>query len=296
VFTEAGLQPAMATGAGNPVAFWAKVTGGGTSAADDTGIWAGPAAAPQLVARETGPAPGVPAGVVYGPFGQHPAVSASGGVAFRSDLLGTGVDAGNNSAVFADGGSGLALVAREGSQAPRLPEGVLFAGFNEPAMNEGGQAAFVARLRGAGVTSGNNGALFLTDTTGRLFPVVRTGDLFEVGSGPARLVDEVLFDSEPSTGRGQLVSGAAGGVIIFKLVFRDPTLPPSQAYSHGLFTATLRCLADLSGDGALNVNDFVSFSAAFAAGDLRAADFSGDGRLNVNDFVSFQQAFAGGCP
>jgi hypothetical protein len=151
----------------------------------------------------------------------------------------------------------------------------------------------MARLRGPAVTTSTNSALYITDTAGRPYPLVRTGDLFNVGSGPARLVDEILFDSDPGTGRSQF---AAGGLLAFKLVFRDPALPPSQALSHGIFVATLHCLADLNADNALNVNDFVAFSSAFAAANLREADFDGDGRLNVNDFVAFQQAFAAGCP
>lgn len=56
-----------------------------------------------------------------------------------------------------------------------------------------------------------------------------------------------------------------------------------------------RCPADFSGDGALNVNDFVAFQSAFAAHGP-AADFNRDGMFDVNDFISFLSGYAAGCP
>jgi hypothetical protein len=55
------------------------------------------------------------------------------------------------------------------------------------------------------------------------------------------------------------------------------------------------CPADVNGDGAVNIGDFLSFLQLFAAGDLRA-DFDGDGGVNVGDFLGFLSAYAGGCP
>lgn len=55
------------------------------------------------------------------------------------------------------------------------------------------------------------------------------------------------------------------------------------------------CRADIDGDGALTVYDFLAFQGLFQAGDARA-DFDGDGSLTLMDFVSFQAAFAAGCP
>jgi hypothetical protein len=288
-FVEVGLQPSLA--AGDAAAFWARITGGGTSPAEDTGIWAWTAQGVSAVAREGDAAPGL-AGVFIGPLGEHPA-AGGGSVAFTSNLLGQSIDAGNNSAVWLSRGGVLTALAREGDQAPRLPSGVLFAGFNEPAVNESGQVMFVARLRGAGVTPAAASVLYSTDTAGRLYPVVRTGDFVDVGSGPMRMVDEIIFDNDPSSGRTQFI---AGGVSIFKLVFRDPSAPPSMALSQGVETAAFRCAADIDGSGALNINDFVFFMSAYASGNIRATDFTGDGVLNINDFIFYMSAIAGGCP
>ncbi|MEQ8317839.1 MAG: CRTAC1 family protein [Phycisphaerales bacterium] len=54
------------------------------------------------------------------------------------------------------------------------------------------------------------------------------------------------------------------------------------------------CRADLTGDGALTIFDFLAFQNLFAAGDP-AADFDGDGLLTIFDFLAFQNLFQDGC-
>ena len=54
------------------------------------------------------------------------------------------------------------------------------------------------------------------------------------------------------------------------------------------------CVADVNGDGVLNILDFVAFQGLFQAGDA-AADLNGDGVLNILDFVAMQTLFAAGC-
>jgi hypothetical protein len=55
------------------------------------------------------------------------------------------------------------------------------------------------------------------------------------------------------------------------------------------------CYADLDGDGALTIFDFLAFQNAFASGDP-VADCDGDGALTLFDFLCFQNSFAAGCP
>ncbi|MFI4882574.1 MAG: GC-type dockerin domain-anchored protein [Phycisphaerales bacterium JB064] len=59
--------------------------------------------------------------------------------------------------------------------------------------------------------------------------------------------------------------------------------------------ATPQCPADIDGDGALTIFDFLEFQNLFDAGDL-AADFDGDGSLTIFDFLEFQNQFDAGCP
>jgi len=57
----------------------------------------------------------------------------------------------------------------------------------------------------------------------------------------------------------------------------------------------LACGADLNGDGALDILDFIAFQSAFQAADA-GADCDANGELNVLDFVCFQALFQAGCP
>jgi hypothetical protein len=55
------------------------------------------------------------------------------------------------------------------------------------------------------------------------------------------------------------------------------------------------CYADLDGDGALTLFDFLAFQNLFATGSP-TADCDEDGSLTLFDFLCFQNAFAVGCP
>ena len=55
------------------------------------------------------------------------------------------------------------------------------------------------------------------------------------------------------------------------------------------------CAADINGDGALNVLDFVAFQLLWQNADP-AADCDDNAAFNILDFVCFQQLFQAGCP
>jgi hypothetical protein len=55
------------------------------------------------------------------------------------------------------------------------------------------------------------------------------------------------------------------------------------------------CPADLDGDDAATIFDFLTFQNLFEDRDPRA-DFDGDGDFTLFDFLAFQDAFAAGCP
>jgi len=57
---------------------------------------------------------------------------------------------------------------------------------------------------------------------------------------------------------------------------------------------TTPCPADLDGDGALTIFDFLAFQNLFDLMDPRA-DFDGDGDFTIFDFLAFQNAFQDGC-
>jgi hypothetical protein len=54
------------------------------------------------------------------------------------------------------------------------------------------------------------------------------------------------------------------------------------------------CQPDVTGDGQVNVQDFLAFLALYSGADPRA-DFTHDGVVNVADFLAFLSAYAAGC-
>ncbi|MFG0285207.1 MAG: choice-of-anchor B family protein [Phycisphaerales bacterium JB039] len=110
---------------------------------------------------------------------------------------------------------------------------------------------------------------------------------------PENPVQIAWFDTHPETD----ASGYNGmwGVYPF---FESGTIICSDR-SRGLFVLEVdsdsTCRVDLTGDGLLDIFDFLEFQNLFGAGDL-TADFTGDGVLDFFDFLAFQNEFALGCP
>ncbi len=75
--------------------------------------------------------------------------------------------------------------------------------------------------------------------------------------------------------------------------FDDPLL--GFIVANPLVECDPACRADIDGDGALTIFDFLGFQNAFDAGDLSVADFDGDGALTIFDFLAFQNEFDAGC-
>jgi hypothetical protein len=97
-------------------------------------------------------APGTLSGVAYASL-STPVLNAAGRTAFAATVSGNDVDSTNNLGIWSEGSGSLALVAREGSQAPGTPNGVNFGVFvNELVLNAAGQTAFYATLTGDIVT------------------------------------------------------------------------------------------------------------------------------------------------
>ena len=64
---------------------------------------------------------------------------------------------------------------------------------------------------------------------------------------------------------------------------------------HATIVVRTDCLADLDGDGALTVFDFIAMQNFFTDASP-VADLDADGDLTLFDFLAFQNAFALGCP
>jgi hypothetical protein len=168
-------------------AFWARTIGG----CCHQGIWSDRSGSLALIVHTGSQAPDTPSGVNYSSFfpgtiinyfGYRPALNNAGQTAFRATLIGSGVDSTNNSGIWSEGSGSLAIVAREGDQAPGTPNGVKYGDFLDnilfttitPALNNAGHTAFHATLTGSGVDSTNNNGVW-SDGSGSLVLVARTG-------------------------------------------------------------------------------------------------------------------------
>jgi len=136
-------------------------------------------------------------------------------------------------------------------------------------------------------------------------PVVLAGSLMVEG-GTATL--SITIDATPTI---PPIQGPIPGPSDVPLDL--PTILPPGQVAHLLFSGQLdsatldvssqgmlvasggpACLADLTGDGQVDVSDFFAFVLAFSSGDP-AADINGDGSIDVGDFFAFVAAFAAGC-
>jgi hypothetical protein len=131
----------------------------------------------ELVARKGNHAPGTPDGVNFSDL-SFPGFTLNnrGQTAFPGILTGSGVDETNNTGIWSEGSGSLALVAREGSQAPGMPDGAVFNSvvFSAPELNNAGQTAFASQVTGGGVDATNNNGIWLS-TAGNLSLAVREG-------------------------------------------------------------------------------------------------------------------------
>ena len=168
-----------------------KIGQGGVDDSSDEGQWGpGASGALALLAREGSQAEGVPVGANFRTFsfanlnGAGPVMNDSGEIAFTGVLqTGTGgVTGQNDTGIWGPGAPGIpTLVAREGSQAPGAPAGVIFDDLAEfagsPSLNDAGDIAFSARLEPfiGGVAGNNDRGLWGPDAFGNLTMLARGG-------------------------------------------------------------------------------------------------------------------------
>ncbi|MEQ9096596.1 MAG: GC-type dockerin domain-anchored protein [Phycisphaerales bacterium] len=125
--------------------------------------------------------------------------------------------------------------------------------------------------------------------SGALQSLRRSGNVL-LASGSGAFVYDVRNPFAPTyAGRTALDSGDTGLDFLGGL---------AVAVSHDglhVFDISDCCPADLDGDDATTIFDFLTFQNLFQDRDPRA-DFDDDGDLTLFDFLAFQDAFAAGCP
>ncbi len=167
-------------------------------------------------------------------FVAHPSMNTNGSIAFEAGFeYGGGITADNDAGIWVERNEQIQLVAREGEPAPGLQDDVFLkfgSGNPQSGLNSRDQIVFSTSLRGAGVNSDNDVALFGWDPAGGLMMIVRAGDLFDLAPNDHRTIEYIDFSSEHEVGRNQ-ESGVGGGnrsltdagKVIFGLRFTDGT-------------------------------------------------------------------------
>jgi hypothetical protein len=206
------------------VAFGAKLTGTTVSGTTNAGIWADDATGTrQLVVQSGAAAPdaaGVPTSALFKKF-SDPVYSGSNAVAFIGTLTqGTGgVDLTNDTGIWSNDGGTLHLVAREGSQAPGCPAGVLVYQFKQIALPDQGGALIFGRVSGAGVSSLNDNGIWAVDSGGALQLIAREGDVHSV---TGKTIKQLKFLPSVSGENGQTRSfSQTTGDIVYYATFTD---------------------------------------------------------------------------
>jgi hypothetical protein len=213
-FSEFGGYVPVFDGAGRAT-FWARL-----SSPTDQSIWSERSGNLALVVRTGDSAPGAPTGATFtsviGPGSSQ--VNDAGLIVMHALIAGALVDSSNDAGIWSEGSGSLALVAREGDLAAGASDGASFSSFSlRPVLNDEGQTAFYATLRGSEIDDTNDGGIWATDRAGVLQLIARKGDALEVAPGDFRTISSFQVD---------LTDGPAfndAGQVAFHAAFSDGT-------------------------------------------------------------------------
>jgi hypothetical protein len=183
-------------------------------------------------ARTGDAVPGVGGSVQFYEGRSQPGLNSRGEVVFISGLTGSGVDSTNDRGLFREGGgSGLALIAREGDVVPGVVGEVRFGdlGFDTPLINTNGKTVFSSSLSGPNVDGTNDEAIFIADRND-VGIIARTGDAAPDTNGVFKFTDiygkainrggQVAFLASiaPGTGEGIFATDKHGNL---RLIIRE---------------------------------------------------------------------------
>ncbi len=192
-----------------------------SSLSTNSGIWSeGGGSGLALVAREGNTAPGTSDNFTGLAF---PVLNNAGQTAFTARLNSSSV---TSTGIWSEGGgSGLALVAREGNTAPGTSDN--FASFGNDVgsvLNNAGQTAFLGFLNNS--SSATDHGIWAEDSLGVLTLIARKGDLLDVDDGPGTDFRTIKF-LDFSTNTGNVDDWASGfndlGELAFLASFTDGT-------------------------------------------------------------------------
>ena len=190
------------------------------------------------IAITGGEAPGVE-GAEFGGFNPGigpggPAINASGDVAFKTLLTGTGPDVRAIFGPTSGAGSPLGLLAQEGVPAPGVEDGAeLSLFFNHLLLNASGDVAFLAGLAGSfdmpaifGPTSGAGSPLGPIVQAGNQVPGIMDGSVFFFFGFPAfNASGDIAFEASFSSGSAVFGPTAGAGSPLGPIAQQDEVAP-----------------------------------------------------------------------
>jgi len=228
---QIGFRASYSGGVGaGPPAIWS----------DRGGSLAPVVATSTLLSSVTHP-PGTPTGTTFSTFGD-PSINDSGQLAFQATIIA----AGNNSGIWSEGSGSLALVARQGDDAPGVPDAVNFGALaDSPILNALGHVAFAAPITGPGVTTTNDRGIWAHDHLGVLTLVLRESDLLQVAPGDFRTVSSFSLGGFNGLGEvafsASFTDGTSGVFVSDALVVPEPSTLVLTGFGAGvLMLAALR--------------------------------------------------------
>ncbi len=230
-------------------------------------------------------------------------IGDDGTVIFEATLSGSSIVEGNDTGVFrVKQGQPPVLLGREGSAPPGGAIGTFYDSCYGAVVNGRGQVAMSWKLRGVFVTEADDTAVYASDTSGVMHPIIREGQQFDVSDDPmnpdVRTVDEAFFMGANAIGNaGHPTPFNDDGALALNVRFTDGT--EAVVIAHIDPPQGSLCSADFDMDYDVDLGDFGVFGAAFnsVTGDGNynpAADFDSDGDVDLGDFGVFGSQFGFG--
>lgn len=151
------------------------------------------------------PVPGLGPDVMFGSFNPTlSSINSAGQTAFTAPLIGSGIDASNDWAIWTGTPGNVRVVAREGAPAPGTAAS-FGSPFAIPHVNSDGQVLFLNQLTGSGVNEANDVGLW-TNSGASSSLLVREGD---AAPGTSALIRD-LVDALPAGERVVFTANLAG--------------------------------------------------------------------------------------
>ncbi len=215
--TNDANAPAVSATGGGLTVYRADLSGTGTTASSNVGLFAGPYASTTLVAREGLTAAGAPVGVNWSDF-SLPRINAGGTIAFTATLVGAGITSANNEGIWRGLWDGtLTQVAVRGQNAglTAVPAAVFSDVLAETVrLSDTGDLAFFATLTGAGVIAAADRGIWRVDPAGALSTIAIEN---EQAAGLATGVLYADFTDPGTTDTNSLVLGGTSAAWISTL-------------------------------------------------------------------------------